>query len=164
GIPVIAIDPKGDLGNLLLAFPKLEPSDFAPWVDPDEARQKNLTIDQLADQTAALWRKGLADWNQSGERIARLNSTVDKVIYTPGSTAGLPLTVLKGFHAPSEQVRSDTDTFNDLVQSTTQGVLALVGIDADPVKSREAILLANILSYAWRTGEDLDLPRLIREI
>ena len=33
GIPVIAVDPKGDLGNLALRFPQLQGSDFAPWVD-----------------------------------------------------------------------------------------------------------------------------------
>jgi hypothetical protein len=164
GIPILAIDPKGDLGNLLLAFPGLKPADFAPWVDSDIARQKGISIDQLAAETAELWRKGLAEWDQTGERIAKFNAAVEKTIYTPGSTAGVPLTVLKGFHAPPPAVIDDADTYNDLVQSTTQGVLALVGIDADPVKSREAILIANILSHSWRAGRDLDLPQLIREI
>lgn len=164
GIPIIAIDPKGDLGNLLLAFPNLLPADFEPWVDSAVARQKGISAEQLAGETAALWKQGLADWDESGERIARFNSAVDKVIYTPGSTAGLPLTVLKGFHAPPPSVVDDVDTYNDLVQSTTQGVLALVGINADPVKSREAILIANILNHSWRAGKDLDLPQLIRDI
>jgi hypothetical protein len=164
GIPIIAIDPKGDLGNLLLAFPDLNPADFEPWVDPDVARQKGIDKEQLAAETAEMWRKGLASWDQSGDRIAKFNAAVEKAIYTPGSTAGIPLTVLKGFHAPPQAVIDDADTYNDLVQSTTQGVLALVGIDADPVKSREAILIANILSYSWRAGKDLDLPQLIHEI
>jgi hypothetical protein len=164
GIPIIAIDPKGDLGNLLLAFPELRPADFEPWVDPDVARQKEISIGQLATETADTWKKGLAQWDQNGERIAKFNAAVEKTIYTPGSTAGIPLTVLKGFHAPPPAVIDDTDTYNDLVQSTTQGVLALVGIDADPVKSREAILIANILSHSWRAGKDLDLAQLIREI
>ena len=164
GIPVIAIDPKGDLGNLLLAFPELRPTDFEPWVDPDVARQKEISIDQLAAETAEKWKNGLAEWDQNGERIAKFNAAVEKSIYTPGSTAGIPLTVLKGFHAPPAAVIDDADTYSDLVQSTTQGVLALVGIDADPVKSREAILIANILSHSWRAGKDLDLPQLIREI
>ena len=145
GIPVIAVDPKGDLGNLLLAFPDLLPSDFQPWVDPTVATQQGITTEELAEQTAALWKKGLADWDEDGERIARYNAAVDKVIYTPGSTAGVPLTVLKSFHAPPAAIIDDADTYNDLLQSTTQGVLALVGIDADPVQSREAILISNVL-------------------
>ena len=164
GIPVIAIDPKGDLGNLLLAFPELLPSDFQPWVDPTVAMQQGITTEQLAEQTAGVWKKGLADWDEDGERIRRFNNAVDKVIYTPGSTAGVPLTVLKSFHAPPAAVIDDTDTYNDLLQSTTQGVLALVGIDADPVQSREAILISNVLDHAWRAGRSLDLPTLIHDI
>ena len=100
GIPVIAIDPKGDLGNLLLTFPKLQAEDFQPWVDSDEAGRRGLTSEQFAAQTAEQWRKGLASWDQTGERIERLRDAVDLAIYTPGSTAGLPLTVLRSFDAP----------------------------------------------------------------
>jgi hypothetical protein len=164
GIPVIAIDPKGDLGNLLLAFPDLLPQDFEPWVDPIVAAQQGITTEQLAEQTAALWKKGLTEWDEDGERIRRFNSAVEKVIYTPGSTAGVPLNVLKSFHAPPAELIDDTETFNDLVQSTVQGVLALVGITANPVQSREAILIANVLNHSWRAGRDLDLPGLIRDI
>ena len=100
GIPVIAIDPKGDLGNLLLTFPKLRGEDFQPWVDSDEAGRRGLSTEQFADQTAEQWRKGLASWDQYGERIERLREAVDLAIYTPGSTAGLPLTVLRSFNVP----------------------------------------------------------------
>ncbi|MGI9430284.1 MAG: ATP-binding protein [Bythopirellula sp.] len=164
GVPVIAIDPKGDLGNLLLTFPDLEPANFRPWVDPSVATRKGITPDELAAQTAELWRNGLADWGQDGERIRRYNEKVDKAIYTPGSSAGIPLTVLKSFSAPPQAVIDDSDTFRDRVQSTTSGVLALLGVDADPVKSRPHIFLSNILDYAWRAGRSLDLPGLIHEI
>ena len=40
GIPSLVIDPKGDMGNLLLNFPGLAPSDFEPWIDPDEAEHE----------------------------------------------------------------------------------------------------------------------------
>lgn len=164
GIPTIAIDPKGDLGNLLLAFPELRPEDFEPWVDPAEATRLGISKEELAQKTAETWKQGLAQWDENEERIRRFNAAVDKVIYTPGSSAGLPLTVLKGFHAPPSAVLDDADLFNDLVQSTVQGVLALVGIDADPVQSREAILIANVLSHSWRSGKDLDLAGLIHDI
>ena len=164
GVPVIAIDPKGDLGNLLLTFPDLKPEDFRPWVDPSVATRKGITPDELAEQTADLWRKGLGDWGQDGERIRRYNEKVDKAIYTPGSSAGIPLTVLKSFNAPSQAVIDDSDAFRDRVQSTTSGVLALLGIDADPVRSREHIFLSNVLDRAWREGRNLDLAGLIQEI
>jgi hypothetical protein len=163
GIPIIAVDPKGDLGNLLLAFPELRPSDFEPWVDPSVAQQQGITKEQLAEQTASLWKKGLADWEEDQARVQRY-ADVDKAIYTPGSTAGMPLTVLKGFHAPPQAVIEDGDTYNDLLQSTTQCVLALVGIDADPVQSREAILISNLLDHAWRAGRSLNLSALIHDI
>jgi len=164
GIPVIAIDPKGDLGNLLLTFPGLQSEDFRPWIDPSVATRKGITPDELAQQTADLWRKGLGDWHQDGERIRRYNEKVDKAIYTPGSSAGIPLTVLKSFNAPSQAVLDDSDLFRDRVQSTTSGVLALLGVDADPVKSRPHIFLSNILDRAWREGRNLGLPGLIQEI
>ncbi|MAT69545.1 MAG: ATP-binding protein [Planctomycetaceae bacterium] len=164
GIPAIAIDPKGDLGNLLLTFPELRPDDFRPWIDESVAARKGLSPDDFAAQTAELWRNGLGKWGQSGERIGRYNAAVDKVIYTPGSTAGVPLTILKSFNAPPSAVMNDGDAYRDRVQSAASGVLALLGIDADPVKSREHILLSNVLDHAWRDGRDLDLAALIHEI
>ena len=164
GIPVIAIDPKGDLGNLLLAFPELRPEDFRPWVDPAVAAQRKITLDELAEQTAELWRSGLGKWNEDGQRIERFNASVEKTIYTPGSSSGVPLTVLKSFTAPAQAIVDDSDTFGDRVQSTTSGLLALLGIDADPVRSREHIFLSNLLDDAWRAGRSLDLPELIQEI
>jgi len=164
GIPVIAIDPKGDLGNLLLTFPELRSDDFRPWVDPSVATRKGITPDALATETAELWKKGLADWGQDGDRIRRYNEKIDKAIYTPGSSAGIPLTVLKSFNAPPQAVLDDSDTFRDRVQSTTSGVLALLGVNADPVQSRPHIFLSNVLDTAWRAGRSLDLPGLIHEI
>ena len=164
GIPVIAIDPKGDLGNLLLAFPDLQPSDFQPWVDPSVASQKGISTEELAAQTAELWKSGLAQWGEDGERIRRFNEAVEKTIYTPGSSAGMPLTVLKSFDAPPTTVVQDTDAFRERVQSTTSGLLALLGIDADPVRDREHIFLSNLLESAWKAGRSLDLPGLIHEI
>lgn len=164
GIPAIAIDPKGDLGNLLLAFPELRPADFRPWIDESVAARKGVTPDDYAAQTAELWKSGLTQWGQSGERISRYNAAIDKVIYTPGSTAGVPLTILKSFNAPPGAVMADGDAYRDRVQSAASGVLALLGIDADPVNSREHILLSNVLDHAWRAGRNLDLATLIREI
>jgi hypothetical protein len=164
GIPVIAIDPKGDLGNLLLSFPELRPEDFLPWVDPDEAGRQGLTVEQFAAQTAEQWSKGLADWGQDGARIARLRAAVDLAIYTPGSTAGLPLTVLRSFDAPPPALLGQAEAYRERVTSTVSGLLALMGVVVDPITSREHILLANVLDHAWRAGNDLDMASLIHTV
>jgi len=164
GIPVIAIDPKGDLGNLLLSFPELRPEDFLPWVDPDEAGRRGLNLEQFAARTAEQWKEGLAAWGEDGERIARLRNAVDLAIYTPGSTAGLPLTVLRSFDAPPAALVSETEAYRERIASAVSGVLALLGVTADPISSREHILLANVLDQAWRAGQDLDMASLIQAV
>lgn len=164
GIPAILIDPKGDLANLLLTFPELRAEDFAPWVNEDEARRQGLPVVDLAAQQAELWRKGLAEWNQDGARIARLRAAAEFTIYTPGSSAGLPVSIVKSLGVPPLEIMEDVELLRGRVASTVAGLLGLVGIDADPVKSRESILLSNIVQNVWAQGRDLDLAALIQEI
>jgi hypothetical protein len=161
GIPALVIDPKGDIGNLLLAFPDLAPADFAPWVDPADATRKGLTVEQLAAQTAETWKKGLASWDEPQSRIAKYRDAVDVAIYTPGGTAGLPLSVLRSFSPPAGDAALDATLVRDRIGTIVGGLLGLVGIEADPLKSREFILLAAIVENAWKAGKSLDLPALI---
>jgi hypothetical protein len=163
-VPVIAIDPKGDLPNLSLTFPNLEWADFQPWVDPQAAASKGLTVEQFAKQQAESWRAGLADWGQPPQRIERLKQSAAVRIYTPGSSAGLPVSVLRNFAPPPAALAADVDLFRERVQSTTTALLALLGIEADPLTSREHILLANIFENIWSQGKGLDLPGLINAI
>ncbi len=164
GIPVIIIDPKGDLPDLLLTFPDLRPEDFRPWINEDDAAKKGLTPDDYAQQQAELWTKGLGDWGESGERIRRLRDAADFSIYTPGSAAGLPVSILASFAAPSQAVRDDPELLGDRISTSATSLLALLGIDADPLQSREHILLSTIFDQAWRQGRDLDLAGLIGQI
>jgi hypothetical protein len=164
GVPAIAIDPKGDLGNLLLTFPDLTPGDFRPWVDEGEAQRKGLTADDLAVRTAEAWRGGLAEWGQDGERIRRLRQAVDLTIYTPGAAAGVPLAILRSLAAPPPALRADADALGERVAAAVSGLLALLGIEADPVQSREHILLSTILRDAWQAGTDFDLAGLIAAV
>lgn len=163
-IPVIAIDPKGDLANLLLTFPDLAPADFRPWINEDTARQKGLSPEQFAADEAATWQKGLADWGQDGERIRTLRSQVEMAVYTPGSSAARQVSVLGSFDAPPPALLSDPDGFRDRIQGTVAGLLGLLSIDADPIRSREHILLSAILDDAWRRGQSLSLGDLIAAI
>ena len=160
-IPVIAIDPKGDLGNLALRFPALAPADFRPWVDPKQAANAGLSAEAFAEQQATLWKDGLAGWGEDGARIQRLVDAADVTIYTPGSTAGRPLSLLKAFVAPPPVIRDDSEAMQERVDATATSVLALLGINGDPISSREHMLLANLLHAAWSEGRDLDLAGLI---
>lgn len=164
GIPAICIDPKGDLGNLLLAFPELHSDDFKPWIDPQEATRKGVSVEELASSTADQWRKGLADWDQPVERIAKYKDSVDITIYTPGGSAGLGLSVLKSLDAPSVEIRESAESLRDRVAGTISGLLALLKIEADPIASREYLLLSHIIEISWAAGQSLDLAELIRQI
>jgi hypothetical protein len=164
GIPAIAIDPKGDIANLALTFPNLEPADFKPWVDAGEAARKGQSVDEFATATAAGWRKGLEEWGQDGARIQRLRDAAAIDIYTPGSTAGRPLSILRSFSAPDPAVAGDATALKERVSSAVGGLLGLLGVDADPIKSREFILLSALLDAAWRKGESVDLGGLIRSV
>jgi hypothetical protein len=161
GVPAIIIDPKGDLGNLLLTFPELRPEDFRPWINEEDARRKEMDPDAFAAQQAEMWKKGLAAWGQGPERIRTLRERVDMAIYTPGSTSGLPVNVLASFDAPDTD---DAEAMADRVQTTAASLLGLLKIDADPVKSRECILLSSLLNHEWSQGRSLDLPGLIERI
>jgi len=164
GIPAICIDPKGDLGNLMLAFPELRPADFQPWVDPADATRKGVTVEELAAKTADTWRKGLAEWQQEPERIARFRDAVDINIYTPGAETGLPLSVLRSFAPPPAELLADSAALRDRVGAVVSGLLSLLGRDADPIQSRDHILLANILDTTWRSGQSLDMAGLINAV
>ena len=161
GVPAICIDPKGDIANLLLNFPGLTPQEFAPWIDPADAQRKGISVAELAAKTAETWKNGLAEWNEPPERIAKLRDAVDVAIYTPGAETGLPLSVLRSFAPPPAELLADSSALRDRVGSVVSGLLSLLGRDADPLQSREHILLANILENAWREGSALDMAGLI---
>jgi hypothetical protein len=164
GIPAICVDPKGDLGNLLLSFPDLAPKDFEPWVEQRDATREGMDRGEYAAHMASKWKDGLAAWDQTPDRIRKFREAVDISIYTPGSNAGLPLTVLKSFDAPPPEVQNDSEAMREKITSAASGLLTLLGMEADPLTSREHILLSTIFDQSWRAGENLDLAELIRRI
>ena len=164
GVPAILIDPKGDLCDLLLTFPDLSPAEFRPWINEDDAARKGMSPDDFAKQQAELWKNGLSEWGQNGDRIRKLKDAAEFAIYTPGSSAGLPVSIMKSFAAPPREARDDEEALRERVASTATGLLTLAGVDADPLKSREHILVSTILATAWKKGEDLDLAALISRI
>src|SRR3954451_10661841 len=163
GVPVIAIDPKGDIGNLLLTFPNLAPEDFRPWIDEDEARRAGWAPKACAAGSAGGWREGLAAWGQDGARIARLRNAAAFTIYTPGSKAGVPVSIMSSFAAPQGSARDDGEALAERAGTTAVSVLSLAGVEVAS-RSREHTLLSTILANAWRTGQDLDLAAVIQQV
>ncbi len=164
GIPSLVIDPKGDLSNLLLTFPGLRPEDFRPWINEDDARRKGVSPDDFARQQAEAWGKGLAAWGQAPSRVQKLRDAADFVVYTPGSSAGVQVSILKSLAAPPAQVIEDGELLRERVGSTTTSLLGLLGIEGDALSSREHILISNLLARAWGEGRDVDLAGLIAMI
>jgi hypothetical protein len=164
GIPAICIDPKGDLGNLLLTFPHLQAAEFLSWIDPGEAQRKGLSVEQYAAQTAENWKNGLAQWGQTPERTARFRDAVDLAIYTPGSEAGLPLSVVRSFAAPPAELLQDTAALRERIATVVSGLLALLNRDANPINSRDHVLLSTIFEDAWRRQTGLDMASLIAAV
>ena len=165
GIPAILIDPKGDLTNLLLHFPNLAPEDFQPWLDADTLRRQGRPLEQAAAETAAQWRQGLADWNITPERIAALSAAAQFGVYTPGSDAGLQISVLSSLEAPQIPWEGNKEILREKISSAATALLGLVGYnDIDPLRSREHILLSNIFEYAWSRAKPLDLTELIMQV
>lgn len=164
GIPALILDPKGDMGNLALTFPDLSAASFRPWIDESTARDASVSADEYAERTAALWTKGLADDGIGPEQIEALRTAAEVTIYTPGSEAGQPLNVIGSLHAPKLSWETEAETLRDEIEGTVSSLLGLVGVDADPLASREHVLLANLLEHSWRAGRDLDLGTLIGQI
>jgi len=164
-IPAIVIDPKGDLTNLLLHFPDLLPADFEPWIDPEEARRAGKTTAAQSEETAAKWKDGLAQWGLGRENLLALQSAVEFGVYTPGSTSGTPVNILASFQAPSVPWEANQEILREEIASSVTALLALIGLtNIDPLRSREHILLSNILEKAWSQGQSLDLTSLIMQV
>jgi hypothetical protein len=164
GVPAIIIDPKGDIANRLLMFPDLAPADFLPWINPDDARRKGMTIEAYAVQQAESWKSGLASWGQDGARVRMLRNAADIVVYTPGSDAGVPVSVVRSFTAPPLNWETDASLIREKISGTVTALLALVKVVTDPLSSREHILISSLVEHFWRNGKDLDLVTLIKAI
>jgi Type IV secretion-system coupling protein DNA-binding domain len=164
GVPAIVIDPKGDISNLLLTFPDAAPADFLPWVDAEEAARQGLSPAQLAEKVATAHVAGLAEWRQDLARIRRFRDACDLTIYTPGSSTGVELSLLRSFEAPDAAVLEDAELFAGKVEGAVSGLLGLVGVQADALRSREHVLLSQIFAHAWVAGQALDLAGVIRAI
>jgi hypothetical protein len=163
-VPAIVIDPKGDMTNLLLQFENLSPEEFKPWLNEDDAVRKGLSLDQYAEKTASTWENGLDEWGQSKDRIDTLKKTVDYTIYTPGSSAGVPINIMGSFKAPKLDFEEHAESIRERISGTVGALLGMIGSKEDPSRSKEGILLSNLFEHFWSRKEDLDLGKLIMGI
>ena len=165
GIPAIVVDPKGDMGNLLLTFPDLEPGDFEPWIHPEEAEAEGLTLAEMAAKKAQTWRQGLAASMQDGDRIRAMRQNAEFALYTPGGQFGRPLSLEGMFKRPSDAAMADPELLQEVISTTVTSLLHLVGITgADPVSSREHVFLSTLIAKVWQEGQDLAIPSLVNWI
>ena len=162
-VPAIIIDPKGDLGNLLLTFPELQPADFLPWMDADEARRKSIDVETLSEQKSKLWKDGLQSWGQEGERIRRLKNKAKFSIFTPGSSAGLPVSILSSLEAPTAEIIAEPEFLSDQVSGTVRSFLGLMNEDTDS-QSPAFVFLSTLVEHYWKKNESLDLGKLINAV
>jgi len=161
-IPAIVIDPKGDMGDLCLSDPTFSEENFTPWVK-DEALSKGEDPQSYGKKIATLWKKGIESWDQDQQRVAKFHA-VPKTIYTPGSSAGVSINILASLEAPPKNIMQESDTLSALLKSTVSSLLALIDIKADPINSKEYILLSQIVLHFWKQQEDISIETLIGNI
>jgi len=163
-LPALVIDPKGDMTNLLLTFPEMRTEDFLPWIDPVKAEQKGVSSGELAKETAAAWKDGIEAWDQDRQRITRLRQSAEISLFTPGSATGNPVSVLGSLDAPEPEALADNAIASSLVNATVSSILGLIGLEADPLTSREHILLSSIVLCHWRDRQNITLENLISSV
>ena len=165
GTPAIIVDPKGDLTNMVLHFPNQLPSDFEPWIDPEVAKREGKDVQQIAEETAGKWKKGLADWGLGSEQLQALADTADYAIYSPGSNSGIPVNILSSFEAPTIPWEENSEVLRERISTTVTALLGLIGLsDIDPLRSREHILLSNLIETAWMNQQSLKLTDIILQV
>ena len=163
-IPIIVIDPKGDVSNLALIFPEMKKEDFLKWVSPVEAKKEGMSVDEYSEKIANLWKKGLNEWDVSKEKIKRIKDKADIRIFTPGSSSGLPISILEGFKKPEESFDEDEEALVEKIRNSVSALLSLLDIESDPLKSKPHILISNIIEFYWRKGQSISIEELILNI
>jgi hypothetical protein len=163
-VPVIVVDPKGDMGNLALAFDRLAPEQFEPWIDRDAATREGKPLADIAAETAAAWTKGLGQWDLSQPDVAAYAAGRRCRVFTPGASAGIPINMIDSLDAPAGDFEANEEELRDEIDALVMALLGFVGIQADPSSSREYILLASLIENAWRQHQNLSLESLIGQV
>ena len=161
GYPVLAIDPKGDIGALAIASSELY---FRPWSDL-EAEERGLDPEEYAEQLRRKYMEELSKWGVTPEKVKEYVENVKVTIYTPRSNAGIPLSIKPSLE-PIPNVRKlleeDPSVVYDAIDSIVSLLLRLAGYSEK--SHQEQALVSQLIEYHWREGESLTLEDLISEI
>jgi DNA helicase HerA-like ATPase len=164
GVPVLAIDVKGDLPNLLLAFPSFAAEAMVPFVaagmEPGDDRDPAARAAELAEER----RQGLASWDVTETALAAFAASTHVRVITPGSTAGEPLHLLSSLERRSARWDGDPESARAALSAAVSLVLRLVGREADPAKSREHVLLSVLAERRLLAGESAELSLLLHDL
>jgi DNA helicase HerA-like ATPase len=162
GVPTIVIDVKGDLPNLLLAFPDFEPTRVEPWIEPEDG-----TADDRAARAREVSEKRRAELNECGIGEAELGAYVNGThvrVLTPGGSAGEPLHMLSSLERRSPRWDSDPEAARDALSAAVSLVLRLLGREPDPAKSREHVLLSVLAERRLVAGDTAELGALMQDV
>jgi len=163
-IPLIIIDPKGDLVNLALMFPDLSPREFLPWVSASEAAKDGISLEEYAKKTAEKWQQGLNSWGIDKAQVAAVKEKADVRVFTPGSAMGMKISIVEGFKKPDGDFEADEEGMVDKIRSSVSALLAMLDVDADPLQSKPHILISSIIEHYWRLGRSVAIEDLIINI
>jgi hypothetical protein len=163
-VPVLLIDVKGDLANLLLTFSKLDAPSFAPWVDADECKRSGRTVDEVAHERADGWKKSLAGWDLTAKDVAAFRAKIAPRVLTPGTSAGEPLHVLSSLEMPSPLWTIDVEAARLALSASISLLLRLVGRDPDPTRSRDHVVLSILAEKRLRRGKPADVATLLDDL
>lgn len=164
GVPTIVIDVKGDLPNLLLAFPDFEPTHLEPWLEVDrDASSPEATLAR-AQALAEERRAALADWRIAEPELEAYTRSTHVRVLTPGGSAGEALHMLSSLERRSSRWDSDPEAAHDALSAAVSLLLRLLGREPDPAKSREHVLLSVLAERRLAAGETADLRVLMKDV
>lgn len=164
GVPVLVVDVKGDLPNLLLAFPSFDPSEVMPWAEASRAPSDGRSTEAIADETATERREGLLAWGVDEAQLAAWHARTAVRVLTPGGAAGEPLHLLSSLERRSPRWDHDIESARATLSASISLVLRLLGRDPDPAKSREHVLLSVLAERRLLMGESAELGALLGEV
>jgi hypothetical protein len=164
GIPVLAIDIKGDLPNLLLSFGSFDPAEMTPWVEPEPGDEDGIADPPIVADAIAQRRRGLIDAGIDEPELAMFAAKTHVRVVTPGSDAGEPLHLLSALERRSTRWDTDEEGARATLAAAVSMVLRLIGRDGDPGKSREHAFLCVLAEARLKRGSAAPLDALLPEL
>lgn len=163
-VPVILIDVKGDLPNLLLTFPGLSAEEFAPWMDEGLLARTGKTRLEAAEAEAQRWQEKLAEWRLGAADVGELRAAMAPRVFTPGMLAGEPLHVLSFLERPGTLWADDVETAREALSASISLLLRLLGRDPDPTRSRDHVVLSVLAERRFALGQPADVASLLQDV